>query len=137
VVRGSGDPGINNRAGPGAAEAILRGHGEVGACQGVKRVTGNLVIDDTAFSGAARHPGWEWGDGDWAWYKAPVASVVLTDSCIDLAVTPGASDGAAGVLRTDPPTQAVHLVNRVSTAAASQKKTNVALGRSDGAGTIP
>lgn len=137
VVRGSGDPGINNRAAPGTAESILRDMAKSVRDAGVVRVRGNLVLDDTAFTGPMRHPGWEWDDGEWAWFKAPVSSITLTDSCVEVAVLPGASEGAPAVIRTDPPTQAVRFVDKVVTAASSQKKTNVVLGRSDGAGTIP
>jgi D-alanyl-D-alanine carboxypeptidase/D-alanyl-D-alanine-endopeptidase (penicillin-binding protein 4) len=143
VVKGGGDPGFNNREGfgkgvkPGQAEAALRAMAKSVRDAGVRRVTGGLSIDDSAFTGALRHPGWDWGDGEWAWFKAPVSSVMVTDACVELTVLPGASVGAAAVLRADPPTDAVRFVNKVVTAPAGSKKTNVVLGRSDGAGTIP
>ncbi len=136
LVRGTGDPGINNRAAPGTAETILRDMAKAVRAAGVTRVRGNLVLDDTAFTGPMRHPGWEWDDGEWAWFKAPVSSILLTDACVELAVLPGASEGAAAILRSDPATQAVRFIDKVVTAPSSQKKTNVVLGRSDGAGTI-
>jgi D-alanyl-D-alanine carboxypeptidase/D-alanyl-D-alanine-endopeptidase (penicillin-binding protein 4) len=143
VVRGGGDPGFNNREGvgrgttAGQAEAALHEMAKAVRAAGVRKVTGGLQLDDSAFTGAMRHPGWNWGDGEWAWFKAPVSSILLTDACVELTVAPGASDGAAATLSTDPPTQAVRFVNKVVTAPASSKKTNVVLGRSDGAGTIP
>jgi D-alanyl-D-alanine carboxypeptidase/D-alanyl-D-alanine-endopeptidase (penicillin-binding protein 4) len=103
----------------------------------VRRVTGDLVLDDTAFAGPMRHPGWGWSDGTWAWYMAPVSSILLTDACVEVSVLPGAGEGAAAVIRCDPPTDAVRFVNKVTTAPSGQRKTNVVLGRSDGAGTIP
>jgi serine-type D-Ala-D-Ala carboxypeptidase/endopeptidase (penicillin-binding protein 4) len=136
VVRGDGDPGINNRAGPGAAEAALHEMAKAVRAK-VSRVSGDLVMDDTAFAGPMRHPGWNWDDGEWAWYMAPVSSLLLTDACVEVSVLPGDSEGAPGVVRMDPVTGAVRFVDKVVTAAAGQKKTNVVLGRSDGAGTIP
>jgi D-alanyl-D-alanine carboxypeptidase/D-alanyl-D-alanine-endopeptidase (penicillin-binding protein 4) len=103
----------------------------------VRRVSGDLVMDDTAFAGPMRHPGWNWDDGEWAWYMAPVSSLLLTDACVEVSVLPGDSEGSPGVVRLDPATGAVRFVDNVVTAAAGQKKTNVVLGRSDGAGTIP
>lgn len=135
VVRGEGDPGINNRAGPGAAEAALQVMAKAVHAK-VKHVDGDLVMDDTAFAGPMRHPGWNWDDGEWAWYMAPVSSLLLTDACVEMSVLPGDGEGAAGVVRMDPETGAVRFVDKVVTAAAGQKKTNVVLGRSDGAGTI-
>jgi D-alanyl-D-alanine carboxypeptidase/D-alanyl-D-alanine-endopeptidase (penicillin-binding protein 4) len=135
VVRGEGDPGINNRAGPGAAEAALREMAKSVRAK-VRAVRGDLVMDD-AFAGPLRHPGWNWDDGEWAWYMAPVSSLMLTDACVEVSVLPGVSEGAPGVVRVDPETNAVRFVDKVVTAAAGQKKTNVVLGRSDGAGTIP
>ena len=136
VMRGDGDPGINNRAGPGAAEAALAEMAKAVHAK-VKKVSGDLVMDDTAFAGPMRHPGWNWDDGEWAWYMAPVSSLLLTDACVEVSVLPGDGEGAAGVVKMDPVTGAVRFVNKVTTAAAGQKKTNVVLGRSDGAGTIP
>ncbi len=143
VVQGGGDPGINNRDGfgkgtkPGQAEATLREMAKAVRAAGVRKVTGGLQLDDSAFTGALRHPGWDWGDGEWAWFKAPVSSILLTDACVELTVLPGPSVGAPAALSTDPPTSAVRFVDKVVTAAAGSKKTNVVLGRSDGAGTIP
>src|SRR5262245_41699253 len=136
VMRGDGDPGINNRAGSGAAEAALREMAKAVRAK-VRRVTGDLVMDDTAFAGPMRHAGWNWDDGEWAWYMAPVSSLLLTDACVEVSVLPGDSEGSPGVVRMDPVTGAVRFVYKVVTAAAGQKKTNVVLGRSDGAGTIP
>jgi D-alanyl-D-alanine carboxypeptidase/D-alanyl-D-alanine-endopeptidase (penicillin-binding protein 4) len=143
VVRGGGDPGINNRDGlgkgtvAGQAEATLRRMAKAVRAAGVRKVTGDLVLDDTAFTGPMRHSGWGWDDGEWAWYMAPVSSLSLTDACVELAVLPGPGEGAAGVIVTDPPTTAVRFVDKVTTAPPGQKKTNVIVGRSDGAGTIP
>jgi D-alanyl-D-alanine carboxypeptidase/D-alanyl-D-alanine-endopeptidase (penicillin-binding protein 4) len=116
---------------------MLRAMAKSVAAAGVKRVAGDLVLDDTAFTGPMRHPGWEWNDGEWNWFKAPVSSITLTDACLELTVLPGASVDSPAVLRMDPATQVVKLVNRVVTAPATPKKTIVNLGRSDGAGTIP
>ena len=137
VVRGGGDVGINNRAGAGAAEAALQAMAKAVRDAGVTSVTGNLVLDDSAFTGASRHPGWAWDDGEWAWFKAPVAALLLTDACVEVTVLPGAGEGAAAVIQLDPPTTAVRFANRVITAASKQKKTNVVLGRMDDTGTIP
>ncbi len=143
VVKGGGDPGFNDREGfgrattPGKAEAALHELAKSVRAAGVRTVTGGLQLDDSAFVGAMRHPSWNWGDGQWAWDMAPVSSILLTDACVELTVVPGASEGSAATITTDPPTQAVRFVNKVVTAAAGAKRTNVVLGRSDGAGTIP
>src|SRR6185295_19175892 len=143
VVKGGGDPGINNRDGygrgtsPGQAEATLHAMAKAVRAAGVRKVTGGVQLDDSAFVGAMRAPGWEWSDGQWAWYMAPVSSLMVTDACVELTVGPGAAVGDAAALATDPPTSAVRFVNKVTTASAGSKKTNVVLGRSDGAGTIP
>ena len=143
VVKGGGDPGINNRDGltkgsiPGQAEAALHEMAKAVRAAGVRNVTGDLILDDTAFAGAMRHPGWNWSDGQWQWYMAPVTSLLLTDACVEFTVLPGASAGAAAALRLDPPTGAVRFVDKVVTASASSKKTNVVVGRTDSSGSIP
>jgi D-alanyl-D-alanine carboxypeptidase/D-alanyl-D-alanine-endopeptidase (penicillin-binding protein 4) len=143
VVRGGGDPGFNNREGlgrgnvPGQAEAALREMAKAVRAKGVRSVTGDLILDDSAFSGAMRHPGWNWSDGQWQWFMAPVSSLLVTDACVEFTVLPGSAPGAAATLRLDPPTQVVRFVNKVATAAASSKKTNVVVGRTDASGSIP
>lgn len=56
---------------------------------GVKRVEGNLVGDETFFSGSAIPNGWEWDDLQW-YYGAEVSALPLNDNSVDLSIKAGA-----------------------------------------------
>lgn len=55
---------------------------------GVKRIEGNLVGDESYFSGDALPSGWEWDDLQW-YYGAEVSALPVLDNAVDLSVKPG------------------------------------------------
>lgn len=59
---------------------------------GVKRIEGNLIADDSYFSGNAIPTGWEWDDLQW-YYGAEVSALPLNDNAVDLSVKPGGAVG--------------------------------------------
>ncbi len=136
VVRGGGDPGISNRNDPTGAERALREMAKSVLASGIRRVEGDLVLDDTAFQGPLRPPGWGWKPGEYASYMAPVTALTLTDGCLELTVLPGEREGAAAALRTNPTTTAVTLVNRVTT-VADRKRHVLSYARQDDEGRLP
>ena len=58
---------------------------------GVKRIEGNLIGDETFFSGSAIPVGWEWDDLQW-YYGAEVSALPLNDNSVDLSIKPGAAN---------------------------------------------
>lgn len=56
---------------------------------GVKRIEGDLVGDESYFSGSPLPSGWEWDDLQW-YYGAEVSAMPLNDNALDLFITPGA-----------------------------------------------
>lgn len=87
---------------------------------GVKRVEGNLVGDESYFTGSAIPNGWEWDDLQW-YYGAEVSALPLNDNAIDLSVKP-ASNGAPCVVNLLPFNPVVRIVNTCKTTAASIKR---------------
>ncbi len=55
---------------------------------GVKKIEGDLIGDDTYFTGNALPTGWEWDDLQW-YYGAEVSALPLNDNAIGLSVKPG------------------------------------------------
>jgi D-alanyl-D-alanine carboxypeptidase/D-alanyl-D-alanine-endopeptidase (penicillin-binding protein 4) len=162
IVYGRGDPSFATRfAGDGD---YFKGIDELAArvvAAGVKRVDGNLVGDESYFTGPALGYGWEWDDLQW-YYGAPISALTINDNCVDIFVKPGGREGAAGVVtagpaflgfptvfggavddavvgRTDSP---LAVVNRTVTAARGTKR-EITIGRPLGqnyvevGGTIP
>lgn len=64
VIRGFGDPTLGSAEMPGALglDALLGKFREVARQKGIKKVTGSVIGDGTAFSSDATAPGWPWYD---------------------------------------------------------------------------
>ena len=65
------------------------------AAKGVKRVTGNIVGDDTLFPWEPYPEAWEADDLVWG-YGAPVSALTIADNQLKLTITPGRSTGPKG-----------------------------------------
>ncbi len=63
---------------------------------GVKRIEGNLVGDESYFSGDALPSGWEWDDLQW-YYGAEVSALPVLDNAVDLSVKPGSLNAPCAV----------------------------------------
>jgi serine-type D-Ala-D-Ala carboxypeptidase/endopeptidase (penicillin-binding protein 4) len=87
---------------------------------GVKRVEGNLVGDESYFSGSPLPAGWEWDDLQW-YYGAEVSALPLNDNALDLSVKPAAA-GAPCVVNLLPLSPIVRVVNTCRTTAAGVKR---------------
>ncbi|CAN5636969.1 D-alanyl-D-alanine carboxypeptidase/D-alanyl-D-alanine-endopeptidase [soil metagenome] len=80
---------------------------------GVKRVEGNLIGDETFFSGSAIPAGWEWDDLQW-YYGAEVSALPLNDNSVDLSIKPGAANAPCFV-QIQPANTLYKIVNRCMT----------------------
>jgi D-alanyl-D-alanine carboxypeptidase/D-alanyl-D-alanine-endopeptidase (penicillin-binding protein 4) len=102
VVYGRGDPSFATRfAGNGD---YFKGINELAArvvAAGVKKIDGNLIGDESYFTGPALGYGWEWDDLQW-YYGAPISALTINDNCVDIFVRPGEREGAAGIVTAGP-----------------------------------
>ena len=99
TIYGRGDPSIAARFNDGD---YFKGIDDLAtriAAAGVKRVTGDLVGDETYFSGPQYGSGWEWEDLTW-YYGAEVSALAVNDNALDLFIKPGVQVGAPAALRT-------------------------------------
>ncbi|HEX7997228.1 MAG TPA: D-alanyl-D-alanine carboxypeptidase/D-alanyl-D-alanine-endopeptidase [Pyrinomonadaceae bacterium] len=88
---------------------------------GVKRVEGNLVGDESYFTGPPLGWGWEWDDLQSA-DGAEVSALTVNNNALDVFVRPGASVGSPATVTTGPVTSVVRIVNRVTTSARGTKR---------------
>jgi D-alanyl-D-alanine carboxypeptidase/D-alanyl-D-alanine-endopeptidase (penicillin-binding protein 4) len=87
---------------------------------GVKRIEGNLIGDESYFTGNAISDGWEWDDLQW-YYGAEITALSVNDNAVDLSVKPGSFNSPCAVSIL--PTNAVmKIVNRCTTSAAGAKR---------------
>jgi D-alanyl-D-alanine carboxypeptidase/D-alanyl-D-alanine-endopeptidase (penicillin-binding protein 4) len=121
TIYGRGDPSIAARFSGGD---YFKGINELAsqiAAAGVKRVEGDLVGDETYFTGPEYGSGWAWEDLQW-WYGAAVSALTVNDNALDLSVKPGPAVGAPAMITTGPPDPLLTIVNRVVTGARGSKR---------------
>jgi D-alanyl-D-alanine carboxypeptidase/D-alanyl-D-alanine-endopeptidase (penicillin-binding protein 4) len=121
TIYGRGDPSIAARFNSGN---YFKGIDDLAArivAAGVKRVEGDLVGDETYFTGPQYGSGWSWEDLQW-WYGAEVSALTVNDNALDLAVKPGLQVGAPAVVTTGPPDPLLRIVNKVTTTPKGTKR---------------
>lgn len=121
TIYGRGDPSIAARFNNGN---YFKGIDDLAAriaAAGVKRVEGDLVADETYFTGPQYGSGWEWEDLQW-YYGAEVSALTVNDNALDLFIKPGRQIGAPAVITTGPPDPLLRIVNKVVTAANGTRR---------------
>jgi len=122
-LRGGGDPVLNSEDWWRVA-ADLR-------IAGLRRIAGDLVLDDSAFDRVRWHPSLR-GLSSRA-YHAPVGALTANYGSFAVRVAPGAKVGDAVTVSVDPPIPYLKLSNLGSTIAPKQRRTLV-VDRSAGSG---
>jgi D-alanyl-D-alanine carboxypeptidase/D-alanyl-D-alanine-endopeptidase (penicillin-binding protein 4) len=69
---------------------------------GVRRVDGDVVVDQRFYDEQTTPPAFEQQPNEWAGFRAPVSAVALDENCITMTVRPSSAGGAARV-DFDPP----------------------------------
>jgi D-alanyl-D-alanine carboxypeptidase/D-alanyl-D-alanine-endopeptidase (penicillin-binding protein 4) len=121
TIYGRGDPSLAARFNDGD---YFKGIDELAtriAAAGVKKVEGDLIGDESYFTGPQYGSGWEWEDLQW-YYGAEVSALTVNDNALDLFVKPGAKVGDAAVIATGPPDPLLRIDNKVVTAAKGTKR---------------
>lgn len=121
TIYGRGDPSIAARFSGGDYFLRINELASQIAAAGVKRVEGDLVGDETYFTGPQYGSGWAWEDLQW-WYGAAISALTVNDNALDLSVKPGPAVGAPATITTGPPDPLLTIVNRVVTGARGSKR---------------
>jgi D-alanyl-D-alanine carboxypeptidase/D-alanyl-D-alanine-endopeptidase (penicillin-binding protein 4) len=121
VIYGRGDPSLAARFNDGDYHKAIDELATRIAAAGVKRVEGDLVGDESYFTGAPHGFGWEWADLQW-YSGAEVSALSVNDNALDLFIKPGASVGVTCNVTTGPPTPLVTFTNRTTTTARGTKR---------------
>jgi len=88
---------------------------------GVRRVTGDLVVDTTFFRGPTSGGSWCVDDLEDS-EGAEISALTLADNLAQLRITHGATNSAICILSLAPPDTGITLVNRTKTSAAGGPK---------------
>lgn len=121
IVYGRGDPTINAKLHGDIFQAL---EPLVAALTnaGVKRISGDLIGDDSCFRGPPFGSGWDWDDLQY-YYGAEVSALTINDNTLQLLVKPGERLGAPCRLSFLPATGYLTVSNRTVTAAKGAKRT--------------
>ena len=110
-LRGYGDPTLST-------EDLWKLTTELSA-RGIKRIKGDIVIDDTFFDDQRVGPAFEQKNQDSA-YRAPQGGVSLNYNAIAVRVLPGIGDGLPARISLDPPSQYFLVSNEARTVASGR-----------------
>jgi D-alanyl-D-alanine carboxypeptidase/D-alanyl-D-alanine-endopeptidase (penicillin-binding protein 4) len=112
VIRGTGDPTINNRQQRSAA--VLEEFVSMLRAAGVQEIDGNIVGDDQAFDDEGLGDGWSWDYLQFG-YAAPVGALQFNENVASAVISPGARAGDPVAIAM-PEGTGLTLVNRAVTA---------------------
>lgn len=94
VLRGHGDPSLRTQDLWAMAQE-LKAHG-------VRRVDGDIVVEQRFFDEQTTPPAFEQQPNEWAAFRAPVSAVAINENTITMTVRPTSAGGGASV-SFDPP----------------------------------
>jgi len=117
VLRGGGDPGLSTRYYKAPAEGPMASLARMVAASGIKRVTGDLIADASAFESKRVPDGWlarylESG------YAARVSALSMNENLATVVISPLPNGSASVAL--DPPSSTVSVINNMRTVAGSR-----------------
>ena len=111
VVQGGGDPAVNNEDWWQIAVALQR--------SGLRRVRGDLVLDDSLFDRERWHP--SWGRTGSRAYHAPVGALTANYGAFSVSLRPAREAGAAVEVSLLPPVSHLIVVNQALTGPAGSQ----------------
>ena len=119
ILRGGADPTLGS---PSAGEEPLEEFerwAELLRSDGVQRVSGDMVVDDTFLDRRHVHPDWPRVQL-YHPYCAPVSALSLNDNCVTVSVKPGANVGDPAVVALTPAPRFLKVANRCTTSSKQQ-----------------
>jgi D-alanyl-D-alanine carboxypeptidase/D-alanyl-D-alanine-endopeptidase (penicillin-binding protein 4) len=99
--------------------------------QGIRTITGNVYIDNTAYDQVTIGPGWLWHDRKFC-YAAPISASIINHNCLSFRMTPAKSKGATANVITDPRMYYAGISNDVVTKSYTAKSCYIRLNGAPG-----
>ena len=120
-IFGRGDVSISTRFSEGNYYKGLDDLADKIVAAGVKRIEGDLIADETFFSGNPIPGEWEFDDLQWD-YGAEISALPINDNAIDISVKPGPS-GYSCVVKMTPFNPVIRIMNQCVTSGAGTLRT--------------
>ncbi len=121
IVYGRGDPTINARLNDGDIYQALQPLVSALTNAGVRRISGDLVGDESFITGSPYGSGWAWDDVNF-YYGAEISALTINDNSLRITVQPGFRIGEPCRLSIAPLTSYIVLSNRTQTIATGGKR---------------
>jgi D-alanyl-D-alanine carboxypeptidase/D-alanyl-D-alanine-endopeptidase (penicillin-binding protein 4) len=121
IIYGRGDPSFAASFNDGDYTKAIDDFAARIAAAGVRRVRGDLIGDETYFTGPPFGPGWEWDDLQWD-YGAEVSALSVNDNALDLFIKPGARTGDPCIVTLGPATPLMQIKNGTTTSVRGAKR---------------
>ncbi|MCM3080934.1 D-alanyl-D-alanine carboxypeptidase/D-alanyl-D-alanine-endopeptidase [Brevibacillus invocatus] len=120
VLKGYGDPTLTVDDLKGIAVALKQ--------KGIKKVNGNLFVDESYFDSQRLGMGWMWDDEPYG-YSAQLSGLAVEKNSVELTIAPGPA--GAAVLNMQPATTMLKINNQITTVANSTER-NITIDRPRG-----
>ncbi len=125
-IKGDGDPYLRYEDFMRWAVSLKR--------QGITKVEGDILVDDTTFDPGYMPPGFDQKNED-ASYRAPIGAVSVNFNSVVVTVTPG-ENGKPAVVSLYPPNDHVKIENKAKTTKGKSRRIGVKSISADGGTTI-
>ncbi|MFF0826252.1 D-alanyl-D-alanine carboxypeptidase/D-alanyl-D-alanine-endopeptidase [Brevibacillus sp. NPDC003359] len=125
ILKGYGDPSLT----PDDLQQIAKAIKDMG----IKRINGNLLLDDSYFDETRLGTSWMWDDEPYG-YSAQVSGLAVNKNFTTLTATPGKTVNDAPVLTMNPATTYITVTNQLKTTEG--KESNVLVERPRGKNEI-
>lgn len=109
LVKGTGDPNISGRDHDADALFLFRLWAEALRAKGIRRVTGSIVLDDSAFDRTYVHPTWSERFKS-AWFGAEISALSFADNCVLVQLEAPKNAGTPVRVIVYPPTSYVDVI---------------------------
>ncbi|HXF42124.1 MAG TPA: D-alanyl-D-alanine carboxypeptidase/D-alanyl-D-alanine-endopeptidase, partial [Pyrinomonadaceae bacterium] len=116
-IFGRGDVSYSTRFGYKDLNSALDRIVDALIAKGVKKITGDIVGDDSFFKGSTIPEGWEWDDLQWS-YGAEVTALPINDNVVTIYLKPG-TVGLPCLVRMEPQNPVVRIISRCTTSDKS------------------
>ncbi len=130
ILYGMGDPTLGT---PGSADWADQLASQL-IQRGVREVRGDLIADDSYFTGPSYGSGWEAGDLQ-SWFAVPSSALSVDENIVNITLTPGSTAGVPASVSLDPADAKIPLLGQITT-TPPRTPSDINLYRAPGDGTL-
>ncbi len=134
IIVASGDPTISGHFNNNNPTQVFENWADALIQKGIKKITGNIVIDNTYFNDSPFGTGWHWDDMSRC-YSAAKDAFSFNNNCISLTISPDVKKGRPAKINVEPKTDYISLSGRVIT-GSRESAANIKAGYVDNSNNI-